>query len=123
MAVETGVEELGEELGEAIAVLPEYEAFEEAKAAVEDDPELQEQIREFERLRSEFAAARQAGEATQADVAELERAQQQLHTEPKMAEFIEAKEQLQGRLETINEAISEPLAVDFGGEAGGCCQD
>ncbi|MFB6218514.1 MAG: YlbF family regulator [Halobacteriaceae archaeon] len=123
MAVETSVEELGRELGDAIADLPEYEAFAEAKAAVEADPDTQEKIREFEQLRSEFAAARQAGEATQADVAELERAQRELHAEPTMAEFVEAKERLQERLEAVNEAISEPLAVDFGGEAGGCCQD
>lgn len=123
MAAQTGVEELGSELGEAIAALPEYEAFEEAQAAVESDPDTQEKIEEFERLRSEFAAARQAGEATQADVAELEEAQRELHAEPTMARFLEAKDDLQDRLEIINEAISEPLAVDFGGEAGGCCQD
>jgi cell fate (sporulation/competence/biofilm development) regulator YlbF (YheA/YmcA/DUF963 family) len=40
-----------------------------------------------------------------------------------MAEYLEAQAALQDRLETVNEAISEPLAVDFGGEAGGCCQD
>jgi cell fate (sporulation/competence/biofilm development) regulator YlbF (YheA/YmcA/DUF963 family) len=40
-----------------------------------------------------------------------------------MAEYLEAQAALQERLETVNEAISEPLAVDFGGEAGGCCQD
>jgi cell fate (sporulation/competence/biofilm development) regulator YlbF (YheA/YmcA/DUF963 family) len=123
MAVETSVEELGRELGEAIRDLPEYEAFSEAKAAVEADEETQRQIREFEQLREEFAAAREVGEATQEDVEELRRAQERLHEEPTMAEFTEAKERLQSRLETINQAISDPLAVDFGGEAGGCCQD
>jgi cell fate (sporulation/competence/biofilm development) regulator YlbF (YheA/YmcA/DUF963 family) len=42
---------------------------------------------------------------------------------PKMATYLDAQEALQDRLESVNEAISEPLAVDFGGEAGGCCQD
>ena len=123
MAVQTSVEDLGRELGEAIRDLPEYEAFAQAKAAVEADEETQRQIREFEQLRQEFAAAREAGEATQEDVTELQRAQERLHEEPTMAEFMEAKERLQERLESVNEAISAPLAVDFGGEAGGCCQD
>jgi cell fate (sporulation/competence/biofilm development) regulator YlbF (YheA/YmcA/DUF963 family) len=123
MAVETSVDALGRELGEAIADLPEYEAFEEAKAAVEADDDTQEKIQEFEQLREEFAAARQVGEADQSDVEELKRAQQELHEEPVMAEFIEAQERLQDRLESVNRAISEPLEVDFGGEAGGCCQD
>ena len=42
---------------------------------------------------------------------------------PLMEAYLEAKEELQEKLETINMAISDPIAVDFGGEAGGCCQD
>jgi cell fate (sporulation/competence/biofilm development) regulator YlbF (YheA/YmcA/DUF963 family) len=40
-----------------------------------------------------------------------------------MAEYLDAQEELQDKLESVNMAISEELAVDFGGEAGGCCQD
>jgi len=40
-----------------------------------------------------------------------------------MEEYLDAQEELQNKLEAVNKAISEPLAVDFGGEAGGCCQD
>ncbi len=124
MSVETGrLEELGRELGERIAELPEYRAFEEAKAAVESDDELQEQIAKFERLREEYALARQRGEAGREDVAELQQVQQDLHDQPLMAEYLEAKDALTERLEAVNRAISEPLAVDFGGEAGGCCRD
>jgi len=117
------VDELARELGNAIATLPEHQAFEEAERAVEEDDDLQEQITEFERLRQEFGLARQAGEATQADVDELERAQRELHEHPVMADYLAAKEELQARLEPLNETVSAPLAVDFGGEAGGCCRD
>ena len=117
------VEALASELGDAITALPEYEAFDEARTAVAESPELQEEISEFERLREEFAMARQAGEATEEGLNRVQRAQEELHSQPKMAEFLAAQERLQDRLETLNEAISEPLAVDFGGEAGGCCQD
>lgn len=117
------VEELGRALGEAITGLPEYEAFEEAKAAVEADEDAQEQIDAFERKRQEFMLARQSGDATQEDMRKLQRAQQELHSIPVMADYLEAQEELEDRLEAVNEAISAPLALDFGESAGGCCQD
>jgi cell fate (sporulation/competence/biofilm development) regulator YlbF (YheA/YmcA/DUF963 family) len=117
------LEALGRELGEAIAASPEHEAFEEAREAVEADSEAQERIEEFERLRREFALARERGDATETDLHEVERAQQELHDLPVMDDYLEAKERLSERLEAVNEAVSEPLAVDFGGEAGGCCHD
>jgi cell fate (sporulation/competence/biofilm development) regulator YlbF (YheA/YmcA/DUF963 family) len=123
MSVQKTVEDIGEELGEAITNLPEYEAFEEAKAAVEADEETQEMIDDFEAQRREFMLARQSGDATEKDLRELQRAQQELHSVPVMAEYLEAQEELEDRLEAVNEAISEPLALDFGESAGGCCQD
>ncbi|WP_101297295.1 YlbF family regulator [Halegenticoccus soli] len=124
MSVETtSLEDLGRELGEAIAGTPEHRAFEEAKEAVENDEEAQERISEFEQLRQEFMVARQTGQATQEGLRKVQRAQQELHALPVMEEYLEAQDVLQERLAEINEAISEPLAVDFGGEAGGCCHD
>ena len=117
------VESMGRELGEAIADLPEYEAFEEARSAVQADDDVQEEIQAFQEQRQAFAEARQAGEADQADLMALQTAQQELHAMPAMESFLEAQSELGTRLEAVNRAISEPLAVDFGGEAGGCCQD
>jgi cell fate (sporulation/competence/biofilm development) regulator YlbF (YheA/YmcA/DUF963 family) len=117
------VEELARELGDAITALPEYRAFEEKKADVEADDDLQEQIKSFEQQRQEFMLARQTGDADQEDMLELQQAQQELNDHPVMADYLDAKERLQNRLETLNETISDPLAIDFGGEAGGCCQD
>ncbi|ADQ67156.1 hypothetical protein C499_05353 [Halogeometricum borinquense DSM 11551] len=124
MSIQTDrLEELGHELGEEIAETPEYKAFEEAKAAVENDEEIQTEIREFQQLREEFMMARQTGNATQEALQKVQSAQRELHSKPVMAEYLEAQEELQDRLEAINKAISDPLAVDFGGEAGGCCKD
>jgi len=117
------VEALGSQLGDAIADLPEYEAFEAARSDVVEDDEVQAEIQAFEQKRQTFAQSRQAGEATQADLMELQGAQQELHSMPKMEAFLDAQSKLKTRLETINRAISEPLSVDFGGEAGGCCHD
>ena len=114
---------MGRELGEAIADTPEYQAFEEAQRAVEEDDETQQKISEFEQIRQDFMIAREAGSATEEDVKEVKRAQQELHSLPAMKEYLEAQEAMQERLESLNEAISEPLSVDFGGEAGGCCHD
>lgn len=124
MSVETAQpEELGRELGELIATLPEYEAFAEAKAAVENDEQTQQKVEEFEQVRQEFMVLRQTGNASQEDLEEVQQLQTELNEMPLMAEYLEAQEELQDRLEAVNKAISEPLAVDFGGEAGGCCQD
>ena len=124
MSVEqASIEELGRELGERIARTPEYERFEEAREAVQRDDDLQERIDEFERIREEFMQARRTGDATQSDLQRVESAQRELHSMPTMREFLDAQDELTETLETVNEAISEPLAVDFGGEAGGCCQD
>jgi cell fate (sporulation/competence/biofilm development) regulator YlbF (YheA/YmcA/DUF963 family) len=117
------LEDLGRELGDAIAASPVYERFEDAKEAVENDPAAQEKIAEVERLRDEFVAARETGQASQEHVEKLQRAQEDLHEVPVMEEFLAAQQELQAELEEVNRAISEPLAVDFGGEAGGCCHD
>jgi cell fate (sporulation/competence/biofilm development) regulator YlbF (YheA/YmcA/DUF963 family) len=124
MSVETmSVEQMGRELGQAITDLPEYEAFEEAKARVEADEAVQEAISEFEQLRQEFMVARQTGRADQEQLERVQEAQADLHAMPVMDDYLDAQDELQERLEAVNEAISDPLAVDFGGEAGGCCQD
>ncbi|WP_246982524.1 YlbF family regulator [Halorientalis marina] len=120
---ESRVDELSVELGEAIEAMPEYEAFEEAKEAVENDEEAQERITEFEEFREEFMLARQTGEATQEDLRELQRKQERLHDIPVMSEFLQAQNELELRLQEINEQISAPLKVDFGQKAGGCCED
>ena len=117
------VEELAGQLGEAIAQTPEYQRFEETKEAVEDDDEAQEKVQEFEQIRQEFMLARQTGEATQEDVQKVQEAQQELHALPVMDEYLQAQEKLEEKMEIINETISEPLAVDFGDQSSGCCED
>jgi cell fate (sporulation/competence/biofilm development) regulator YlbF (YheA/YmcA/DUF963 family) len=117
------VDALASELGEAIEGLPVYERYREAKAAVEADEELQEEIREFEQIREEFMLARQAGEADKEDLRTLQSTQEELHSKPKMSDYLQAQSELELRLQELNEIISEPLSVDFGGKAGGCCED
>jgi len=124
MSIEgVALEDLGRELGERIAETDEYRAYEEARRAVESDPEAQERIAEFEELREEFVAAKRAGQADRRSLRRVEDAQRELHSLPVMEEYLAAQERLETRLESINEAISDPLSVDFGGEAGGCCHD
>ncbi|QZP38384.1 YlbF family regulator [Halobaculum magnesiiphilum] len=122
-AADDSVEALATELGDAIADSPAYRRFEEAKAAVQNDEEAQARISEFEQLRQEFAMAKQAGQADQETMEKVQAAQQELHSLPVMREYVEAQDELEDRLEALNRAISDPLAVDFGGKAGGCCHD
>jgi len=115
--------ELASELGDAITELPAYREFEEAKAAVESDERAQEKIEEFEQKREEFMLARQTGNATNEDLRDLQATQQELHEIPVMDDYLEAQSELELQLQELNEIVSEPLAVDFGEKAGGCCQD
>jgi len=120
---QAAIEDLGRELGERIARTQEYERFESAREAVQRDEDVQAKIDEFEQLRAEFMQARETGQATNSGLQKVQAAQNELHSMPVMREFLDAQEALNETLEAVNEAISEPLAVDFGGEAGGCCQD
>lgn len=124
MSIETArLEDMGTELGKAIAESPEYQRFEETKAAVEDSEEAQKRVQRFEQLRQEFMLARQTGEATQEDLHNLQNAQADLHDLPVMDEYLTAQAELDAKLAAVNDAISAELAVDFGEKAGGCCQD
>lgn len=117
------VDDLATQLGEAIAELPEYQRFLDAKERVEASEAAQEKIREFEQVRQEFLLARQTGDATQQDIRELQAAQEDLNEVPEMADYLAAQSELELRLADLDERISEPLAVDFGETAGGCCQE
>ena len=116
-------EELGSDLGAAIADLPEYERFLEAKAAVEGSPEAQERVREFEQTREAFTLARQTGSATEEDLQEFQAAQEALNDVPEMETYLDAQNELDARLERIEDAISADLAIDFGEHVGSCCED
>lgn len=118
-----GVEEIAGDLGTAIANTAEHEAFEEARRAVQESEKAQAKIEEFEGKREQFMLARQSGSATQEDLQDLQRTQQELHAIPVMAEFLEAQNELEARLEAVNDVISAPLALDFGDNVGGCCND
>ena len=119
----TDVKELASELGETITQLSTYQRFVEAKEAVENNEKAQEKVRQFEAQREEFMLARQNGNATNADLRELQAAQEELHDIPVMSDFLEVQSELELELQELNEMISAPLDVDFGEKAGGCCQD
>ncbi len=119
----TNADDIARQLGEAIEESPEYQRYEETKAAVEESEEVQGRISEFEDLRQEFMLARQTGDATQEDAKKVENAQKRLHEHPVMAEYLDAQDELEAKFEFLNDLISEPLDVDFVGESGACCQD
>jgi cell fate (sporulation/competence/biofilm development) regulator YlbF (YheA/YmcA/DUF963 family) len=120
---EQRIEDLAQSLGEAITELPEYQQFLEAKEAVEGSEEAQQEIAEFESVQQEYLQKRERGEATRDDLLELQEAQEQLHEVPVMSEYLQAENDLELRLQALNAHISDPLELDFGEKAGGCCQD
>jgi cell fate (sporulation/competence/biofilm development) regulator YlbF (YheA/YmcA/DUF963 family) len=116
-------DELASAFGQAITDLPAYQRFAEAKDAVEANDTAQERITEFESLREEFMVARQTGQADEADLRELQEAQERLHDLDVMSEYLAAQSELELTLQELNEEISDHLVVDFGEKAGGCCED
>jgi cell fate (sporulation/competence/biofilm development) regulator YlbF (YheA/YmcA/DUF963 family) len=120
---EQRIEDIAQSLGEAIADLPEYQQFLDAKEEVEQSEAAQAQIAEFESVQQEYLAKRERGEATREDLLELQEAQEQLHEVPVMSEYLQAENDLELRLQALNAHISDALALDFGEKAGGCCQD
>ena len=117
------VETLAQSRGDAIADLPAYREFLAAKAAVEENEQAQKRIAEFESAREEFFEARQRGDATNEDLMILQEKQERLHDVPVMNEFLRAQTSLERRLQALNEHVSDPLEIDFGEKAGGCCHD
>ncbi|WP_435360691.1 YlbF family regulator [Haloarchaeobius sp. DFWS5] len=122
-ADDAAVDEKARELGAALRELPEYERFAEAQQAVEESDEAQEKIEEFESVRQEFMLARQTGQANQEDLQNLQETQQELHDIPAMAEYLDAQNRLDARLEAVNDVLSDELGLDFADEASGCCND
>lgn len=114
---------LARRLGDAITDLPEYTQYVETQRAVEKSEEAQEKIAEFERAREEYMSARQSGTPSEQDLKTIQEAQSELNAVPEMADHLEAKSRLDDRLSELNDAISQPLSLDFGQEAGGCCEN
>ncbi|MCU4719222.1 YlbF family regulator [Halapricum hydrolyticum] len=116
-------ETLATALGEAITDLPEYQAYLDAKADVEADEAAQQRIEEFEQVREEYMVAKQTNRADESDLDALKDAKRRLHALPVMKTYLRSQAALESRLQELDELISEPLAVDFGEQAGSCCQD
>lgn len=119
----TDAERLATALGEAITDLPEYQAYLDAKADVEADEQARERIEEFEQVRQEYMLARQTNRAEESDRRALRDAKQRLHALPVMKTYLRKQAALETRLGELDDLISEPLTVEFGQQAGGCCQD
>jgi len=122
-AGENPADQLASEFGEAIAEMPIYQRFAEAKRAVENDEAAQERIQKFEAIREDFMLARQTGQADEEGLRELQAAQEELHELDVMSEYLAAQSELELRLQELNEVVSDELVVDFGEKAGGCCED
>jgi len=120
---DTDADRLARELGDAITGLPEYQGYLDAKAAVESDQQAQERIEEFEQVREEYLVARQTNQAEDSDKQALTDAKRRLHALPVMKTYLRKQAALENRLQELDDLISQPLAVDFGEQAGSCCQD
>jgi len=116
-------EAIAERLGDTIADTDAYRRFDEARTEVQQSETAQERIATFEERREAYVLAERAGEADEAAREAVEAAQTELHSLPVMQRYLDAQEALRERLGAVNDAISDPLSVDFADEAGSCCHD
>ena len=123
LASGTDAERLATALGGGITDLPEYQAYLDAKTDVEADEQAQKRIEEFEQVREEYLLARQTNRADESDREALKDAKQRLHALPVMKSYLRKQAALETRLGELDDLISEPLTVEFGQQAGSCCQD
>ncbi|WP_254533293.1 YlbF family regulator [Natrinema gelatinilyticum] len=120
---QSDVSSLASRLGAAIADMPEYQRFLETQMAVQNSEEAQQKISEFEQAHESYMLSRQSGSVSQDQIQRLQNLQSELNSIPVMAEHLEAQAALEARLTELNDVISEPLSIDFGQKAGGCCED
>ena len=91
--------------------------FQQARARLEADHQAQELLARLSERQRVLALQQQAGQITQSDIDDLRRLQQEAQSHPIIVAYIEALQQAQLFLPTVNATISELLGFDFGGLA------
>ena len=89
-------------------------AFRQAKARLEADHQAQELLARLSERQRTLALKQRTGEITRGEIADLRRLQQEAENHPVIGGYIEALQQAQLFMPTVNATISELLGFDFG---------
>jgi cell fate (sporulation/competence/biofilm development) regulator YlbF (YheA/YmcA/DUF963 family) len=91
--------------------------FEQARSRLESDREAKALLSRLLERQRELTHKQQAGQLTQLEIDSLRRLQEQVQSNPIVAAYLEALQQAQSFLPSVNASISALLGFDFGGLA------
>jgi cell fate (sporulation/competence/biofilm development) regulator YlbF (YheA/YmcA/DUF963 family) len=124
--VDGAVFQAADGLVEALQHTPEWEEWENAKAAFDRDEELKKLRQRLEELTGRWRQAQGMGKGlTGGEATELAGLQEKLHTHALFQRQQDAGRQLVALFQQANDLISNLLGIDFAANAvrrgGGCC--
>lgn len=117
--------EKAEELGEEIVESSEYTELQAAQEAMQGDEDAKALLDEFQAKQKQLQMAQMNGQqASQEQQQELQSLQAKMQENAKIKKFMEAQEEFNKVMETVNQVISSAIQGDEEGaepQQGGCC--
>lgn len=110
-------------LGETLKQTTPFRAYASAVVALDADHDATTLLDELAAAQAALRVNPTNGGGSAAALARLRELQNAAHTNPTIAAFITAQQDIQGYLPLVNQAISEQLGIDFAalGKTRGCC--
>ncbi len=117
------LEQATQQLGRALRASAPLKAHLDASASLKTDAEAMSLLDELAQRQALLRVMQNAGGPTQADIDDLRALQFRAQTQPTIAAYLQAQQDLRSLLPQINYEISQLLGVDFAALArkSGCC--
>lgn len=117
------LEQATQQLGRALRDSAPLKAHLDASASLKTDAEAMSLLDELAQRQALLRVMQNAGGPTQADIDDLRALQFRAQTQPTIAAYLQAQQDLRSLLPQINYEISQLLGVDFAALArkSGCC--
>lgn len=112
-----------EQLGQALRASAPVKAYVDASTDLETDAEATGLLDELVQRQAALRVKQNGGGLSQADIDGLRALQSRVQTQPTIAAYLQAQQDLRALLPQINYEISQLLGVDFAALArkSGCC--
>jgi cell fate (sporulation/competence/biofilm development) regulator YlbF (YheA/YmcA/DUF963 family) len=109
------------ELATAFIDSPEYQALQESQRQMENEPEAQRIIQEFQRRQQSLSMLQQmGGRVGVGEVQALRLLQQRMLQQPTVKRYLQCQQELTNYLQTISDILSRKTGLNFTSK-GGCC--
>ncbi len=110
------------DFAEALTGTPEFQAFEQAAAAVNGDAAAEQARTAFQAKQESLQALLRLNAVSAADAAELERLRDVFLSLPTVQAYAQAEAALTAMCQEVGDQLSRQIGIDFAGVcASGCC--